>query len=168
MNRTSVDIMGVVFVGLVLSGCGTSLTTYVKPEASWETIQKTAVLPFTIPSENVIRRQSVTQLFTAELRRVGLNDVIEVPLKNPMGELPSPEAAGKEYQVDAVFSGSIDEAQGVVIHIRLIDVATSEILWSATDLLGVGSEFFSLKTQQQQIQKRFRRMARDFSKQYRR
>ncbi len=155
------------FVGLLLSGCGSSLTTYVKPDAPWATIQKTAVLPFTLPSENAVHRQSVTQLFTAELRRIGFTDVVDVPLRPTAIEPLNPGAIAKEYQVDAVFAGSVDDSsQGTVIHVRLIDAATGEILWSATDLLGIGSEYFSVKTVQQQLQRRFRRMARKFSRQH--
>ena len=140
---------------LLAAGCGATMKTYVNPSAPWEVVQRVAVLPFTTPSENPIRRQLITQLFSGELRRSTRLDVVEVPLSSPVGSAPSLGQVGKEYGVDAVFSGSVDETHGTVVHIRLQDAATGEMLWSGTYLLGVRAEFFSLKTQQQQFQRAF-------------
>ena len=149
---------------LFVTGCGSRLTTYTKSDAPWGSIQKVAVLPFTTPSENPIRRQLITQLFSEELRRIGMTEVVEVPLASPIGGVPSLEEVTRTYQVDGVFSGSVDDSQGTVVHIRLQDAATREILWSGTYSLGVGPEFFSLRTQQQQFQGSLQRLTREFSK----
>jgi len=151
-------------VGVLVTGCGSRLTTYTKPDAPWGAIEKVAVLPFALPSENPVRRQLVTELFAEELRRAGIQEVVEVPLLSPVGGVPTLKELSKNYQVDAVFSGSIDDSQGTVVHIRLHDAATGEVLWSGTYLLGVGPEFFSLKTQQQQFQRSVQRMVREFNK----
>jgi TolB-like protein len=155
---------GLVF-GLVffLMGCA-NLSTYVKPQAPWDSIQRVAVLPFVIPSENPTRRQMVTQMFAMELRRSGLVEVTEVPLGALPGSVPSLEEVAKGYQVDAVFSGSVDYTQGTVVHVWLHDAATKEILWSGTYLVGVGSEFFSVRTPQQQLQRSIRRLILEFSR----
>jgi TolB-like protein len=138
------------------------MSTYTKPQAPWATIEKVAVTPFSLPSENPTRRLLVTQLFAEELRKTG-TEVIEVPLASPTGGVPTLPEIAQKYQVDAVFSGSVDDAQGTVVHVRLHDTATSEILWSGTYLLGVGPEFFSIRTQQQQFQKSIRRLLQNFS-----
>lgn len=157
-------IVAVMGVGFLFAGCGTSITSYVKPDAPWRSIQRVAILPFTTPSENPVRRELVTQLFAEELRRIGMTEVVEVPLLSPVGGLPSVQEVGREYQVDGVFSGSVDDTAGTVIHVRLHDAATGEILWSGTALLGVSAEFFSLRTQQQQFQRSFRRIVGEFAK----
>lgn len=146
----------------LLSGCGSQMSTYVKPQAPWATIEKVAVTPFSLPSENPTRRLLITQLFAEELRKTG-TEVIEVPLASPTGGVPTLQEIAQKYEVDAVFSGSVDDAQGTVVHVRLHDTATSEILWSGTYLLGVGPEFFSIRTQQQQFQKSIRRLLQNFS-----
>ncbi len=149
-------------VGMV-AGCGSTISTYSRPNAPGGSVQKVAVLPFSLPSENPTRRQLVTQLFAEELRRIGLVEVVEVPLDSPIGGVPSLQEVAKKYQVDAVFSGSVDDSQGTVVHVRLHDAATGEVLWSGTYLLGVGPEFFSLRTQQQQFQKSLHRIATEIS-----
>ena len=148
----------------MVAGCGSTISTYAKPDAPWGSVQKVAVLPFSLPSENPTRRLLVTQLFAQELRNSGLSEVVEVPLESPIGGVPSLQEVAKKYQVDAVFSGSVDDSQGTVVHVRLHDAATSEVLWSGTYLLGVGPEFFSLRTQQQQFQKSLHRIASEISK----
>ncbi|MBI3317994.1 MAG: hypothetical protein HYZ90_02440 [Candidatus Omnitrophica bacterium] len=160
-----IGILGAVgVIAFVLSGCGSTMTTYTKPEAPWGTIQRVAVMPFTLPSDNPTRRQLVTQLFTEELRRIGMPEVVEVPLSGPTGGVPKFEEVATQYQVDAIFSGSVDDTQGTVVHVRLHDAATKEILWSGTYALGVGPEFFSLRTQQQQFQRSLQRLAGAISK----
>ena len=162
--RSRKPVVGAVaLLALFMAGCA-SVNFYSKPDAPWATIQKIAVLPLTTPSENPVRRQLVSQLFATELRRVGITEVVEVPLTNPLGRPQGVEEVAKAYQVDAIFSGSVDETQGTVVHIRLQDGATEEILWSSTYLLGVSAEFFSLRTQQQQFQRAFRRIASEFAR----
>ena len=148
-------------IGFIATGCGATIKTYVKPDAPWEVVQKVAVVPFSTPSENPVRRELVTQLFAGELRRAGWVEVIEVPLSSPVGGAPSITKIAQEYGVDAVVSGSVDETHGTVVHVRFQDAATEEMLWSGTYLLGVRAEFFSLATQQQQFQKAFARLVNE-------
>lgn len=148
---------------VLLAGCGASVVNYVKPQAPWGTIQRLAVLPFTLPSENPVRREQVTQLFAAELRRAYPGEVVEVPLTSQAGLVQSVEEAAQSTQSDAVFSGSVDETHGTTVQINLHDAATGELLWSGSYLLGAGAEFFTLRTQQQKYQIAFRRLVRDFS-----
>jgi len=155
-------IGSVVFFAFLGTGCA-STVLYSKPDAPWATIQKIAILPLTSPSENPVRRQLMSQLFAAELRQVGL-EIVEVPLTDSVGKPQSIEDVAKAYQVDAVFSGAVDETQGTVVHVHLYDGATGEVLWSSTYLLGFSAEFLSFRTQQQQFQRAFRRIAREFSR----
>lgn len=161
-TRTWIALSLLVFL---VTGCwgGVTLKSYVKDEAPWDLIQRIGVLPFETPSESPGRRSLITHLFSEELRNAGLSEVIEVPLSSPLGGAPDLAKVGREYQVDAVFSGSIDETHGTVVHVRLLDAATSDVLWSGTYLLGVRAEFFSLKTQQQQFQRAFAQLVRKFT-----
>ena len=154
------------FAGFSVSGCTSTFTPYSKPEAPWATIQRVAVLPFTTPFENTARQQVITQLFTEQIRRTKLVEVVEVPSSPPERTIKEPtlQEIAKQYEADAIFTGVVDDTQGTVVHIRLHDPATEEIIWSGTYSLGPGAEFFSLRTQQQQFQKSIRRIVREFSR----
>ena len=157
-------LSSLVLVGFLASGCGISVTTYVKPEAPWGLIKRVAVLPFAIPSENPVDRTLTTQLFTEELRKGGHVEVVDVPLESPVGSGAWDfKRIGKEYGADAVISGSVDDMRGSVIHMQVQDVATQDLLWSGTYLLGARAEFFSFKTQQQKLQRGFRRLVQRFT-----
>lgn len=150
-------ILGV--VAGISAGCGASVSSYVKPGSPWSVIKKAAVLPFQLPSENPVQRQLTTELFSEELRRAGVVDVVDVPLSSPVGTgLGDVKQVGKDYQADAVITGSVDETHGTVIHVRVHDVATEDLLWSGTYLLGTRAEFFSLNTQQQQFKRGFKKL----------
>ncbi len=137
------------------------MTSYVKPEAPWGAVKRVAILPFNVPSENPMQRQLLTELFTQELRSVGVRDVAEVPLTNPAGNVAwDLKAIARQYQADAIVSGSVDETLGTVIHVRVQDAATEDLLWSGTVLMGTRAEFFSLRTQQQQLQKGLKALAK--------
>lgn len=149
--------------GLTASGCSVPISSYVKPEAPWGIIKKVAVLPFQLPSENPVQRQLATELFSEELRKAGVVEVIDIPLSSPVGSgVEEITDVGKNYKVDAVVTGSVDETHGTVIHVRVHDVATEDLLWSGTYLLGARAEFFSLNTQQQQFQRGFRKLVEQF------
>lgn len=145
------------------SGCGSQLKTYVKQQAPWSVIQRVAVLPFATPTEDPVRRELVTQLFTEELRRAGITEVVEVPLSSPVGGAPQITQVARDYQVDAVFTGAVDETHGTVVHVRLQDGATEEMLWSGTYILGMRAEFFTLTTQQQKFQRAFEKLVDEFA-----
>jgi TolB-like protein len=155
-------LLGIFFVAMV-SGCGASVSSYVKPDAPWSAVRRVAVVPFELTSENPVQRQLTTQLFSEELRKADVVDVIDVPLSSPVGSgVEEIGQVAKTYKVDAVVSGSVDETYGTVIHVRIHDVATEELLWSGTFLLGTRAEFFSLRTQQQQFRRGFSRLVSKF------
>ena len=157
-------LLNLALIGSLASGCGASVTTYVKPEAPWGVIKRVAVLPFAIPSENPADRTLTTQLFSEELRKSGRVEVVEVPLDSPAGSGAwGLKRIGKDYQADAVVSGSVDDTRGSVIHMQVQDVATGDLLWSGTYLLGTRAEFFSFKTQQQKLQRGFRWLVNRFA-----
>ena len=164
--RTRVSVGFVALAGLLLAGCGPSLTSYVKPEAPWAAIKRVAVSPFNLPSENPVDRKLITDLFSEELRRTGKVEVVEVPLNSPAGSgVADIQQVARQYKVDALFSGSLDDSRGTAIHVRCEDVATQELLWSGTYLLGSRGEFFSLQTQPQKVQRAFKHLLNRFVKQ---
>ena len=157
MKRT--QVLPWVLVAVLAAGCGgATLKSYNKPDAAWGVIKQVAVLPFELPSENPVQRELVGHLFSEELRRSWpAAEITEVPLSSPVGSgLIDARQVGRRYKVDAVFSGSIDDTQGTVVHVRLQDAATEDLLWSGTYTLGGRAEFFSLSTQPQQFQRAFR------------
>ena len=153
-----------VLITLFAAGCGgATVKSYNKPDAPWGLIRHVAVLPFELPSENPMQRQLVGNLFSEELRRRWPAEVTEVPLSSPVGSgLVDAKQIGRQYKVDAVFSGSIDDTQGTVVHVRLQDAATEDLLWSGTYTLGGRAEFFSLSTQPQKFQRAFRILVNRF------
>ena len=158
--------LALALIGFAASGCGPSLSTYVKPEAPWGAIKRVAVLPFALPSENPVQRDLATHLFCEELRNTHRVEVVEVSSSSAQpvaGGAWDIRKVGKDYQADAVVSGSVDDMNGTVIHMQVQDVATEELLWSGTYLLGVRSEFFSFKTQQQQFKNGFRWLSKQFA-----
>ncbi len=162
LKKTRYLIIGMLAIST--SGCGASLTSYVKPEAPWATIKRIAVLPFNLPSENPVQRELASHLFSQELRSATEIEIVEVPLSNPLvSEQLDIKKVGSQFQVDAVLSGAVDETHGTVIHIRIQDAATEELLWSGTYVLGTRAEFFSVRTQQEQFQRGFKRLVEQFS-----
>ena len=164
--RTIRLVSVVAVVGLLLAGCGAAVNSYVRPQTAWDTIQRVAVLPIASPSENPVRRQQMTQLFSAELRQTGLEEVVEVDSISPLGILPNVEEVGQAYEVDAVFSGSADQIEGLSVQCQLHDAATGDLIWSASYLAGGGSEIYSRKTARQRVQLAFRQIASDFAAVY--
>ena len=141
------------------------MKSYAKPEAPWGVIQRFGLLPFVTPSENQTRRKMVTQIFAEELRRAGFAEVTEIPPPSPLAGHVRPEEIARAHQVDAVFSGSVDETLGTVVHVQLNDGATGDILWSGTYFLGMGTEFFNIRSQQQQFQRAFEKLVTDLNEQ---
>ena len=153
-----------VFIGFTGSGCGASLSSYMKPEAPWSLIKRLAVVPFTLPSENPAQRELATHLFCEEMRKAQEAEVVEIPLATPLGSgVWDVKQIGKEFRADAVVSGSVDDTLGLAMHMQVHDVATEELLWSGTYMLGSRAEFFSFKTQQQKLQRGFRWLAGKFA-----
>lgn len=148
----------------LLAGCGSSMTSYVKREAPWTLIQRVALTPLSLPSENPVQRRLMTGVFSEELRRLEWAEVVEVPLEDVLepGALGLKDL-GRKHQADAVFSSSIDDAQGSVLHLRLSDAATEDLLWSGTFLLGSGAEFWSFRTHQQRYKIAFRKLLKRFA-----
>ena len=158
-------LLGLALAGFLASGCS-SATTYVKPEAPWGAIKRVAVLPFSIPSENPVDRTLTTQLFAEELRKSGRVEVVEIPLESPLySGVWDLKRIGKEYQADAVVSGSVDDTREFVIHMQVQDVATEDLLWSGTHLLGIRAQVFSFKTQQQKLRRGLRWLVNRFAAQ---
>lgn len=153
------------FTVVSAAGCASSANYYTNPETQWTAIQRVGIMPFTLAFDNPVRRQVVTQLFAEELRRTRVVEVVEVPEEDSSRavSVPTLEEVAAKYQVDAIFTGAVDDSQGAVVHVQLHDPATKDIVWSGTYSLSVGAEYFSLRTQQQQFQKSIRKLVRQFA-----
>ena len=162
--RDRVLVAGLALIGFLTSGCGPSVSSYIKPEAPWGVVKRVAVLPFTLPSENPTQRELATKLFAEELRKTNRVEVVEIPLSSPLGSgVWDVKQIGKQFQADAVLSGSVDDTLGLAMHLQVHDVATEELLWSGTYILGARAEFFSFRIQQQKFQRGFRWLAQKFA-----
>ncbi len=157
-------VSGLVLIGFLSSGCGSSLKTYVKPGAPWGTIKRVAILPFNLSSEDPVQRQLIAELFWQELKRATALEVVEVPLSSPVGSgVQNLSQMAKQYQVDGIFSGLVDDTHGTVVQVRLQDAATEEILWSATYTFGPWAEYFSPRPSQQKFQRVFSELMERFT-----
>lgn len=152
-------------IGFLSSGCGVAVSSYIKPEAPWGVVRRVAVLPFTLLSENPVQRELATKLFCEQLRKTGRMEVVEVPLSSPLGlGVWDVKQVGKEFQADAVITGSVvDDTLGLAMHMQVYDAATEEILWSGTYIHGARYAFFSFKLQQQKLHRGFRWLANKFA-----
>lgn len=161
-SKARILIVGL--VALFAAGCGSSLKTYVKPEAPRGAIKRVAILPFNLSSENPVQRQMIAELFSQELKRATTLEVVEVPLSSPVGSgVEDIHQVAKQYQVDGIFSGSVDDTYGTVVQVRLQDAATEEILWSATYTFGPWAEYFSPRPPQQKFQRVFSELMERFT-----
>ncbi len=160
-SKARILIVG--FVALFAAGCGSSLKTYVKPEVSRGAIKRVAILPFNLSSENPVQRQMIAELFSQELKRATALEVVEVPLSSPVGSgVQDIHQVAKQYRVDGIFSGSVDDTYGTVVQIRLQDAATEEILWSATYTFGPWAEYVNPRPPQQKFQRVFSELMERF------
>lgn len=162
MGLRSVRVRAVCLAALFFAGCsGVTIKSYVKQDGPWDVVQRVAVFPFETPFENPVRRNLITQLFSEELRKSGLTEVVELPAEAQVGAPDLPRIAS-DHLVDAVFFGAVDQSHGTVVHVRLLDATTSDVLWSGTYLLTARAEFLSFKTQQQKFQMAFAGLVRKF------
>ncbi len=160
--KTTVRAIALGLVVGLASGCGATLKSYVKPEAPWGSLKRFAVVPFNLPSENPVERQLVTQIFSEELRRSGFSELTEVPLESPVGtSIVDLKAIGKKYGVDGVFSGSVDDSKGTVVHVRLQDVATEELVWSASYTFGPWLDYVVPRSSQQKFRRVLSKLLRE-------
>ena len=138
---------------LLFSGCASSPTRYLHPNADLGAVKKVAVLPF----ENVSGEQSasdkVHKIFLVELLSLEVFDVIEPgmvskALKGETAATPdqlTPEdlkRIGKALGADALFIGQVvdyadargqSSAPEVTLQLRLVETTSGATVWSTSE-----------------------------------
>ena len=154
ISRTFRSVVPVIaVVGCIASGCASSQTHYLHPNADLGMIKKVAVIPFENVTEDRTAGDKLTRIFFVELLALDVFQVsepgqsVKVLRSQPgtaLDALGSPELQriGKELGVDGLFLGSVvDFAEArsgstpdprVTVQLRLVDVQSGTTIWSAS------------------------------------
>ena len=135
---------------LALIGCASTVQEWVKPGAAH--ISRLAVLPFENQTSALRAGQAVSDLLASEVLATGTTpvmdpsevaDLLRRESLDPAdaGRLPSAQRLGRILQVSHVLQGAVteyrykpglSETPAVGVTARLVDVATGEVVWTAS------------------------------------
>ena len=135
---------------LALIGCASTVQEWVKPGAAH--ISRLAVLPFENQTSALRAGQAVSDLLVSEILATGTTpvmdpsevaDLLRRESLDPAdaGRLPSAQRLGRILQVSHVLQGAVteyrykpglSETPAVGLTARLVDVATGEVVWTAS------------------------------------
>jgi TolB-like protein len=135
---------------LPLIGCASTVQEWVKPGAAH--ISRLAVLPFENQTSALRAGQAVSDLLVSEILATGTTpvmdpsevaDLLRRESLDPAdaGRLPSTQRLGRILQVSHVLQGAVteyrykpglSETPAVGVTARLVDVATGEVVWTAS------------------------------------
>lgn len=150
MRDPRARIAVVVAVALLLSGCAREVQRWVKPGAA--AIERLAVLPFENQTAAVRAGAVVSDLVVAELLAAGgsaimdPSEVVDLLRRDNVdptdpARWPSAQRIGRLLRVSHVMEGSVTEyrykpgvaeAPAVGITARVVDVASGEVVWTAS------------------------------------
>ena len=128
MRPISRNILLLAVAALIASGCASAVQEWVKPGAG--RVGRVAVLAFENQTTSLRAGQSTADL----LRRENLDPA-------DAGRLPSAQRIGRLLQVSHVLQGSVteyrykpglSETPAVGVTARLVEVASGEVVWSAS------------------------------------
>ena len=155
-------ILPALLLGPMISACGSSATSYIKPRVDFSYLQRAAVLPFENLSRDELADERVRSIFITELLHSQVLEVADpgettatmMALGITPGSALTPEQAvalGTELSVDAVFSGVVEEyghARGgasrnleITMVFALTETETGSIVWRA-QVHETGSSFW--------------------------
>ena len=135
---------------LALIGCASTVQEWVKPGAAH--ISRLAVLPFENQTSALRAGQAVSDLLVSEILATGttpvmdpseVGDLLRRESLDPAdaGRLPSAQRLGRILQVSHVLQGAVteyrykpglSETPAVGVTARLVDVATGQVVWTAS------------------------------------
>ena len=135
---------------LTLLGCASAVQEWVKPGAG--RVARVAVLPLENQTSSLRAGQAVTDLLVSEILATGAiavmdpseaADLLRRENLDPAdaGRLPSAQRIGRLLQVSHVLQGSVteyrykpglSETPAVGVTVRLVDVASGEVVWTAS------------------------------------
>jgi len=145
-SRTVLLAIGV----LTLPGCASAVQEWVKPGAGHVT--RVAVLPLENQTSSLRAGQAVTDLVVSQMLATGaiavmdpseVADLLRRENLDPAdaGRLPSAQRIGRLLQVSHVLQGAVteyrykpglSETPAVGVTVRLVDVASGEVVWTAS------------------------------------
>jgi TolB-like protein len=145
-SRTVLLAIGV----LPLLGCASAVQEWVKPGAGHVT--RVAVLPLENQTSSLRAGQAVTDLVVSQMLATGaiavmdpseVADLLRRENLDPAdaGRLPSAQRIGRLLQVSHVLQGAVteyrykpglSETPAVGVTVRLVDVASGEVVWTAS------------------------------------
>jgi polysaccharide biosynthesis protein PelC len=149
MRRRS-RAVGLAIGVLTLVGCASAVQEWVKPGAGH--VGRVAVLPFENQTSSLRAGQAATDLLVSEILATGtmavmdpseVADLLRRESLDPAdaGRLPSAQRIGRLLQVSHVLQGSVteyrykpglSETPAVGVTARLVDVASGEVVWTAS------------------------------------
>jgi TolB-like protein len=135
---------------LTLLGCASAVQEWVKPGVG--RVARVAVLPLENQTSSLRAGQAVTDLLVSQILATGaiavmdpseVADVLRRENIDPAdaGRLPSAQRLGRLLQVSHVLQGSVteyrykpglSETPAVGVTVRLVDVASGEVVWTAS------------------------------------
>lgn len=148
---------------LALAGCS-GPATFIDPEADLGFYEKVGVLPFESLARDRLAGEKVASVFFTELLSRGFSQVADpgqlaaattrvrgnVPPANPWSSRDLTRL-GEEAGVQAIFLGTVREYEMVQVgrdpyplvsfEVRLVDVATGRLVWSASETRRGGPAF---------------------------
>jgi len=143
-------VLLLVAAALTACGCATAVQEWVKPGAG--RVDRVAVLAFENQTSSLRAGQSAADLLVTELLATGamavmdpseVGDLLRRENLDPAdaGRLPSAQRIGRLLQVSHVLQGSVteyrykpglSETPAVGVTARLVDVASGDVVWSAS------------------------------------
>jgi TolB-like protein len=135
---------------LTLLGCASAVQEWVKPGAGH--VIRVAVLPLENQTSSLRAGQAVTDLVVSEMLATGAiavvdpSEVVDLLRRENLdpadaGRLPSAQRIGRLLQVSHVLQGAVteyrykpglSETPAVGVTVRLVDVASGEVVWTAS------------------------------------
>ena len=154
-KRTPLTLALTLALGLALAGCGSPATRFVHPEVDFSFYENVGIVPFESFGQDRLAGEKVTNVFFTELLTKDFAAVrepgqfaaaIQRVRGSGVSNLPWSAAdlarLGTEAQVQGVFTGTVRDYEMtsvgrstyplVSIEIRLLDVSTGNLVWSAS------------------------------------
>jgi hypothetical protein len=162
-RRRAIALSALLGCLLLAGGCGTT-TSYVNPDADLPFYERVAILPFTSLATDRLAGEKVSSVFFTELLSTGFAEVVDpgqlaaamlrtrggTPATNPWSTVELMRL-GDEIGAQGMFLGTIRDFEMVrtgrdafpllSLEVRLLDVNTGRVVWSASETRRGGPAF---------------------------
>lgn len=162
-RRRTIALSALLGCLLLAGACGTT-TSYVNPDADLPYYERVAILPFASLATDRLAGEKVSSVFFTELLATGFAEVVDpgqlsaamlrtrggTPATNPWSTVELMRL-GDEIDAQGIFLGTIRDFEMVrtgrdafpllSVEIRLLDVNTGRVVWSASETKRGGPAF---------------------------